>query len=85
MKNASVGTFVVSVLFLGMATSEVPAGQGQASSQVQMRTSGQGGQSGASVTFTPAKVTLLRTVDCEGNVDYQTCKDSESAERNRRT
>jgi hypothetical protein len=41
---------------------------------------GQGGGS-ATIQFPPAKVTLLRMVDLEGNVDYESYKDAESANK----
>jgi hypothetical protein len=62
-------------------------GQGNVQGQGRPYYQGQGGQGGYSgqgsvgATYTPAKVTLLRTVDHDGNVDYQTCRDAESAEK----
>lgn len=62
-------------------------GQGNVQGQGRPYSQGQGGQGGYSgqgsvgVSYTPAKVTLLRTVDHDGNVDYQTCKDAESPEK----
>lgn len=79
--NSPIRICVTAILSFGFAMNGWPGQGGQTFSQGQMRTSGQGGYSGASVTFTPAKVVLLRTVDHEGNVDYQTCKNAELAEK----
>ncbi len=76
--NEQTRFFLACVLALSVAATGW-AGQGGYSGQ-----GGQGGYNGrgsVGATYTPAKVTLLRTVDHDGNVDYQTCRDAESAEK----
>jgi hypothetical protein len=74
MKSLASGAVVLFSVVLGTTW----GGQGQGFSQTY--SSGQG-QGGTGITYTPAKVVLIRTVDHEGNVEYQSGKDADSADK----